>query len=62
MKLPVHLLQSRAVHMGVDLRGRDIGMAQHRLHRAQIRSAFEQMGGEGMAQSVRRHPLVDARL
>ena len=41
-------------HMGVYLRCRYIGMAQKLLHRSQIRAAFEQMAGEGMAQHMRR--------
>ena len=40
--------------MGVDFGGGDIGMAQQGLHGAQIRAAFHQMGGEGMAQHMRR--------
>ena len=33
----------------VDLRGRNIGMAEHRLHRAQIGAALDQVGGKGVA-------------
>ena len=43
--------------MGVDLGGGDVGMAEQHLHRAQIGAAFEQMGGEGVAQDVRADPL-----
>ena len=46
--------------MGVDLRRRNIGVAEHRLQGAQIGAAFEQMGGEGMAQRVGCHALFDA--
>ena len=56
------LLQPLFEHVRIDLRGRDIGMAQQLLHRAQVGAAIEQMAGEGVAQDVRRHPLgVDAR-
>ena len=34
--------------VGINLRGRDIGMAQELLHRAQIRPPLQQMTGKGM--------------
>jgi hypothetical protein len=40
-------------HMGVDLRGRNIGMSEQRLHDPQIRAVVQQMAGEGVAQHVR---------
>jgi len=46
--------------MGIDLRRRNIGVAEHRLHRAQVGAAFEQIGRKGVTQGVRRYPLVDA--
>src|SRR5262245_60330843 len=53
--MPLHSLrQARALHMGVDLRCRNVGMAQHRLDRTQIGAAFEQVTGERVAQDVRR--------
>src|SRR6266852_6507700 len=50
----VQLLQALARHVGIDLRGRDIGVAEQELHDAQIRAMVEQMRGEGVAQRVRR--------
>lgn len=41
-------------YMRIFLRGCEAGVSQEFLDRPQIRSAFQQMGGEGMAQSVRR--------
>jgi glutamyl-Q tRNA(Asp) synthetase len=41
-------------HMGIDLRGGDVGMAEHLLQAAQVGAAGQQMAGEGMAQHVRR--------
>jgi len=41
-------------HMGIDLRGRDIGMAEQRLHDAQVGAVMQQMAGKGVAQHVRR--------
>ena len=43
-------------HMGVDLGGRNVGMAQHLLHRPQVRAMGEEMACEGMAQHMRRDP------
>ena len=48
--------QPLALDMGIDLRRRDVGVAEHLLHAAQIGAAVEQMAGEGMAQHVRRQP------
>lgn len=41
-------------HMGIDLRGRDVDMAKHLLHRAQVGAMGQQMRGKGVAQHVRR--------
>ena len=46
-----------SIDMGIDLRGRDIGMAQQRLEHAQIRATSKQMGREGMAEDVGAHPV-----
>ena len=40
--------------MGVDLRGRDIGMAEQLLHRAQIGAPLQQMAGKSVTQHMRR--------
>ena len=60
MMSPVNFLESRTVHVSVNLRRRDIRMAEHRLHRAKIGASFEKMGSKRMAQSVRRYSLFDA--
>ena len=49
MKLAMNFLEPRASYVGINLRGRDIGMAEHRLHGTEIGAAFEKVGGEGMA-------------
>ena len=46
--------------MGIDLSGDDVGVAEHHLHRAEIGSAGEQMGGKGVAQNMRADLLGDA--
>ena len=52
------LLQIVPIHMGIDLGGRDISMAQELLDRSQIGPAFKKMGGEAMAKGVGRHGSV----
>ena len=52
MELPVDGLQTGGVHMGVDLRRRDVGVAEHFLNDAQVGPAGEQMGGEAMPEKV----------
>ena len=49
--------QPRAVDMGVDLRRRDVGMAEQRLQHAQVRAARQQVRRKGVAQDVRADPL-----
>src|SRR4029450_9315786 len=40
--------------MGVDLRRRDVGVAEELLHRAKIGATLEEMAGKGMTEDVRR--------
>src|ERR1700730_6101113 len=47
-------LQALLVDVGVDLGGRGVGVAEHGLHRSQVGAVLEQMGGEAVAESVRR--------
>ena len=53
MMLLVQLLEPFAGDMGINLGGRNVGMAQQELHYAQIRAVVEQVRGEGMAQHMR---------
>ena len=46
--------------MRVNLRGRNVGMSQHRLHRTEISSPLQQVGRERMAQHMRRGNLGDS--
>ena len=50
------VLQPLGQHMGVDLRRRDVGVAEQQLQAAQIGAARQHVAGKGMAQHVRRHP------
>ena len=48
MILLINIFQSRFCHVGIDLRCRNIGMAEHFLHSPQIGAVFEKMSGERM--------------
>ena len=50
----VGLPQARGIDTSVDLGRRYRGVAEQLLDRAQVRPAFQQMGGEAVAQGVRR--------
>ena len=57
MVLGDDLLQALFEDVGVDLRRRDVGVAEELLHRAQVGAAIEQVAGEGVAQDVRADAL-----
>jgi hypothetical protein len=48
-----HVAQTFFAHVGVVLRCRKIGMTEEFLHRPEIGSAIEQMGGECVPQRMR---------
>ena len=52
-KIPVQLLEPCPLDMGIDLGGRNVGVAEHRLDGPQICAMIQQMGREGMPQHVR---------
>lgn len=56
MRRQIDLGQLRAVDMRVDLRGRDIGMAQNLLQHTQVGTAREHVGGKGVAQGMGMEP------
>ena len=49
------LFQPLVQYMCIDLGRRDIGVAKHLLHRAQIGTIGQQMACESMSQRVRRN-------
>ena len=49
MMLRMDATQTLAGHMSVNLGGRYVRMPKHGLHSPQVRTMFEQMGGERMA-------------
>ena len=53
MQVPDHGLEPFLEDMGVDLRGRDIGMAEQCLHDAQIGAVLQQMARKGVPQNMR---------
>ena len=48
MKFSVQLLEPVLGHVGVNLGGRDVRMAEHHLDGPQVGSAFQEVAGEGM--------------
>ena len=52
---PHHMDQAITCHMRIYLGGRDVGMTQQCLDAAQVRAPLHQVGGEGVAQNMRRH-------
>src|SRR2546425_12119604 len=53
----VHRPQIVAVDVRVQLRGREVRVAQHFLHGAKVRAALEQVRRERVPEGVRRYPL-----
>src|SRR6267154_309290 len=58
----VDLFQAFAYHMRIDLRRRNVLVAQHHLHGAQVGAAVEKVCREGMAQHMGRYVFPDLRL
>ena len=52
MEAVVDLAESRFENVRVDLRRREIGVAEHRLNRAQIGATLEKMGRERVSQRM----------
>jgi hypothetical protein len=57
VRLVIQLAATPIGYVRVQLGGREVGVAEHLLHTAEVRAAFEEMGREGMAQQMR----MDAR-
>src|SRR5512136_1327946 len=55
------LLQSILRDVGIDLGGGDVGVAQHHLDGADVRTTLQEVGGKGVAQGVRGNLLADSR-
>ncbi len=59
MEPAVHALQMVPGNVGINLSGRDVGMAEQFLHDAQIRSPLQQVGREGMSERMGRNRFGD---
>ena len=55
-------LPGGAVDVGVDFGGEDAFVAEHLLDGTQVGAVFDEVGGEGVAESVRGNLLADAGL
>src|SRR3954462_1707841 len=55
----VDVLQPLGREVGVDLRRRDIRVAEHLLQRAQVAAAGEQVRRERVAEGVRAHAVLE---
>ena len=57
----INLLQTFFDDVGINLRGRNIRVAQHHLHGAQVRAAIEQVRGKTVPQHMRRQRFTQPR-
>ena len=55
-------MRAAGEHVGVELGGGHVLVAEQFLHRADVGAGLEQVGGKAMAQRVRSQRLVDAGL
>ena len=55
MKLLVNALEAILIYMGINLRGRDVAVAEQFLNHAQIGPAADQVGCKTVPQGVRRN-------
>ena len=53
----VKLLDASGLDVGVDLGCGEVGVAEHLLNHPQVSAVFKQVGGEGVAQHMRRDVL-----
>ena len=53
MQIADHRLGALVEDVSIDLRGRNVGVAEQILDDAQIRAVLQEMAGEGVAQDVR---------
>ena len=60
MEAPVDVVEAGTVHVGVDLRGGDVRVAEHFLDDPKIRIAFEQVAREGVAEKMGVDSFLDA--
>ena len=56
MRLVVQLATAPIGYVGIELRRREIRVSEHFLDGAEVGAAFQEVGGEGVAEEVRVHP------
>src|SRR5690606_22633866 len=59
MMVLVQVLQTLARHVGIDLRGREVAMAEQQLDQPQVGAVVQEVGCEGMPETVGRQLLSD---
>ena len=60
MKFFVNFTEMRISNVSVNLSGRDVCVTEHSLNRAKIGAIHEEIGGKGMAKSMRSNVFGDA--
>ena len=60
MCLVVNLGEVLPIEMRINLGGANAGVAEHFLHCAQVSRGLQHVAGEGVAQHVRMHVLIEA--
>ena len=58
----MNLLEPVARHMGIDLSGGDIRVAEHHLNRAKVGSPLKKVACKGVTEKMRSDPFPDSRL
>jgi len=56
----MNFLEAALLHMSINLRSGNVGMAEHHLDRTQVSPVIEEVGGERVPECVRRDALVQA--
>ena len=57
VQIPHQALEPLLQHMGVDLRRRNVGVAEQGLHDAEVGAIVQEVAGEGVAEHVRADPV-----
>src|SRR5437899_5792611 len=62
MKLSMHRFQTLLIDVGINLRRRNIGVAEHLLNDAQVRAVAQQVGREAVPEQMRINIFFPARV
>jgi len=58
--LRMNILEATLLHMSINLRGGNVGMAEHHLDRTQVSPVIEEVGGERVPKHMRKNSFDDA--